>query len=397
MKQIRNALIAYTVIMIAVILVLTVKVKNYSFNMGNVDAYSDEELKIYKAIRDNINTSLDSGKAEVFKWVVIIWLVLFLGGYLLFYLFYRSQIRPIRELEAFATEISKGNLDIALPIRHGNSSDSFVESFDMMREELKNAKEHEMAAEKAKREMVAELSHDLKTPVATIKATCEILEMILAGKLEAMRDNVQKSGGPGDRGSSDEGAELAQAENILEKIGYISAKTETINKLVENVLHANIDDMEEVTVNVTECESGKIRGFFEGMKDYGNIIFDNDIPECLVYMDLLRMEQVIDNVVGNSFKYAGTDIHVAFSLTEIAAAGAGSRFVEITVKDSGPGVPEDELPLITGKYYRGRNSAEKTGYGLGLYLVKTYMEKQGGGMECFNDNGFTVKLYVRKV
>ena len=109
------------------------------------------------------------------------------------------------------------------------------------------------------------------------------------------------------------------------------------------------------------------------------------------------MEQVIDNVVGNSFKYAGTDIHVAFSFTEVAAAGAGRQFVEITVKDSGPGVPEAELPLITGKYYRGRNSAEKTGYGLGLYLVKTYMEKQGGGMECFNDNGFTVKLYVRKV
>ena len=302
--------------------------------------------------------------------------MLFVGGYLLFYLFYRSQIRPIRELEAFATEISKGNLDIALPIRHGNSSDSFVESFDMMREELKNAREREMAAEKAKREMVAELSHDLKTPVATIKATCEVLEMTYRKK-------------------ADDG--LPEAENILEKIGYISAKTETINKLVENVLHANIDDLEEVKVNVTECESVRIRGFFEGLKDYGNIIFDNDIPECLVYMDQLRMEQVIDNVVGNSFKYAGTDIHVSFTLSEIEAEGEDRRFVEITVKDSGPGVTEDELPLIVGKYYRGRNSAEKTGYGLGLYLVKTYMEKQGGGMECFNDNGFTVKLYVRKV
>lgn len=376
MKQIKNALIAYTVIMITAILILAAKVKNYSFNMGNVDAYSDEELKIYKAIRDNISTALESGRTEVLKWLCIVWLVLFLGGYLLFYLFYRSQIRPIRELEAFATEISKGNLDIALPIRQGNSSDSFVESFDMMREELKNAKEREMTAEKAKREMAAELSHDLKTPVATIKATCEVLEMIYRKKAE-------------------DG--LPEADSILEKIGYISNKTETINKLVENVLHANIDDLEEVRINVTECESRRIRGFFEGLKDYGNVIFDNDIPECLVYMDLLRMEQVIDNVVGNSFKYAGTDIHVSFTLSEVAAEGDERQFIEITVKDSGPGVPEDELPLIAEKYYRGKNSSEKAGYGLGLYLVKTYMEKQGGGMECFNDNGFTVKLYVRKV
>ncbi len=376
MKQIKNALIVYTIIMIAAILILIAKVRTYSFNMGNVDAYSDEELRIYKVIRDNVSTALDNGRSEVLKWVFIIWLVLFVGGYLLFYLFYRAQIRPIRELEAFATEISKGNLDIALPIRHGNSSDSFVESFDMMREELKSAKEREMAAEKAKREMVAELSHDLKTPVATIKATCEVLEM-------TYRKNA--------------GNELSENESILEKIGYISTKIETINKLVENVLHANIDDLDEVKVNVTECESGRIRGFFEGLKDYGNIIFDNDIPECLVYMDLLRMEQVIDNVVGNSFKYAGTDIYVAFALSEIATTGNGRQFLEITVKDSGPGVPEDELPLIVGKYYRGKNSAQKAGYGLGLYLVKTYMEKQGGGMECFNDNGFTVKLYVRKV
>ncbi|MBO7354680.1 MAG: HAMP domain-containing histidine kinase [Lachnospiraceae bacterium] len=373
MKQIKNALIAYTVIMLAVFAVLVTIVRNYSFNMGTVDAYSDEELRIYKTIRDNIVASIDAGRAEILKWLCIVWLVLFIGGYLLFYLFYRTQIRPIRELEAFAIEISKGNLDIALPIRHGNGSDSFVESFDMMREELKIAKEREMAAEKAKREMVAELSHDLKTPVATIKATCEVLEMIWQNS-----------------------PRTEQTDSIMEKLGCISAKIETINKLVENVLHANIDDLEEVRVDVTECESGRIRGFFEGVRDYGNIIFDNDIPECLVYMDKLRMEQVIDNVVGNSFKYAGTDIHVSFGLSGIAAAG-GREFVEITVKDSGPGVPEEELPLIVGKYYRGSNSAEKAGYGLGLYLVKTYMEKQGGGMECYNDNGFTVKLYVRKV
>ena len=60
-------------------------------------------------------------------------------------------------------------------------------------------------------------------------------------------------------------------------------------------------------------------------------------------------------------------------------------------------MPEDELPLVIEKYYRGSDSKEKTGYGLGLYLVKWYMEKQGGGMEYYNDNGFVVELLVKKV
>ena len=115
-------------------------------------------------------------------------------------------------------------------------------------------------------------------------------------------------------------------------------------------------------------------------------------------MDKLRMEQVIDNIVGNSYKYAGTDIHVSFSETEdmVLADGKKHRFLRITIKDSGPGVPPEELSLVTEKYYRGQNAKEQSGYGLGMYLVKWYMEKMGGGLEYYNDNGFTVELLVRK-
>ena len=111
------------------------------------------------------------------------------------------------------------------------------------------------------------------------------------------------------------------------------------------------------------------------------------------------MEQVIDNVVGNSNKYAGTDIRVSFSQTEEMPMADGSKagFIKITIKDNGPGVDRDDLPLIAEKYYRGNNASNQTGYGLGMYLVKTYMGKQGGGLEYYNDNGFVVELLLRKV
>ncbi len=93
-------------------------------------------------------------------------------------------------------------------------------------------------------------------------------------------------------------------------------------------------------------------------------------------MDRLRMEQAMDNVVGNSCKYAGTDIHVSFDSYSVetsmsqTAGGMKAEFLRIHIKDEGPG------------FY--------------FYLVKYYMEKQDGGLEYYNDNGFTVELLLRK-
>ena len=200
-------------------------------------------------------------------------------------------------LQRYATDIAKGNLDVALPMQKNSSFVSFIESFDLMREQLKESRQREMEAENAKRQMMAELSHDLKTPIATIQATCEVLQMQILKQKKA-------------------GADTEQIPGLEEKLDIITNKAETINELIQSVLNATIDDLEEVRVNVGEYASPLIEGFVRELTEYGNIIIENAVPECLVYMDKLRMEQVIDNIVGNSYKYAGTDIHVAFSETE---------------------------------------------------------------------------------
>jgi signal transduction histidine kinase len=168
---------------------------------------------------------------------------------------------------------------------------------------------------------------------------------------------------------------------------------------MQTVLHAAIDDLKEVTIKPVEEESMVIEDLFMSLTEYGKIVLDDHIPECLVYMDKLRMEQVIDNIVGNSYKYVGTDIHVSFDETDDIPGpdGKNQRFIKVIIRDEGPGVPEDDLPMIVEKYYRGGNSKEKSGYGLGMYLVNLYMERQGGGMEYYNDKGFVVELMVRKV
>ena len=400
MKKIRKLLIIYTIVMAAALGIMVILWKNMKTIMGSVASYNAEELEIYKKIWNNLNDNIVNGQNLMLKYMVIFWAVLLVLGYTLILIVYRFEIKPVSEMENFASEIAKGNLDVPLPIHKNNMFGNFTESFDIMREELKASKERELEAEKAKREMVAELSHDLKTPVATIRATCEVLDIIYRKNIEKLENELKaKADNFNDTDKEEAEQRLSGLKSNLEKIGYIYNKSDMINELVGSVFRATLDDMQEIKIEPKENESVTIESYFEGLKEYGNIIMDNHIPECLVYMDKLRMEQVIDNIVGNSYKYAGTDIHVSFDETEMVLPGNGNKasFIKITIRDAGPGVSEDDLPLLTEKFHRGSNAADKQGYGLGLYLANHYMEKQGGGMEYYNDNGFVVELLVKKV
>lgn len=317
---------------------------------------------------------------EIKRLVITFWTVILIVGSCFIFLIYFTLIKPVNEMNEFASEIAKGNLDIELPIHKRNLFGTFTESFDMMREALRASREREIESEKARKELVAALSHDIKTPVATIKAACEVLDMQLMKKAE--------EGNP-------------DASNMLDKVQIISSKADLIDGLVSNIFHATLEELEKIEVSVKEENSTLIEEYLGRTENSGNVILENHIPRCLVYLDRIRMEQVIDNIIGNSRKYADTDIRVNFS--EITVEGGKSEnkeagnYIKIKISDNGPGVPEEELPLITEKYYRGSDVRDITGYGLGMYLVKLYMDKQKGGIEYYNDNGFVVELLVKKV
>ena len=393
MKAIRKIIIIYSAFMLAALGVMILLWKNMKEVTNSVASSNEEELALYKKIWNNLNSNLEQGRDMMLKYVIIFWAVLLVIGIIFILVIHHFMIKPVKEMENFASEIAKGNLDVPLPIHRNNLFGSFTESFDIMREELKASKEREFEAEKAKREMVAELSHDLKTPVATIRATCEVLDLKYRKEIEKTEELLKE------KDNKEIEDRLTNLKGNLEKIGYIYKKADTINELVGSVFRATLDDMQEIKIEPKENDSLIIESYFASLKEYGNIILDNHIPECLLIFDKLRMEQVIDNIVGNSYKYAGTDIHVSFAETEMLSTAKGSKniFIKITIRDSGPGVPEEDLPLLTEKFHRGGNAGDKQGYGLGMYLANHYMEKQGGGMEYYNDHGFVVEILVRKV
>lgn len=316
-------------------------------------------VPVGKIIYHRRNAGLETERRQLWHWVLGISLPLAALGYLLLFLLYVSVNRPFRKLEEFAGAVAKGNLDLPLPMDRGHFFGSFTESFDLMREELKLAREREYQANQSKKELVAELSHDIKTPVATIKANCEL------------------------------GLATTKEASSTEKFRVIETKASTIEKLVDNLFHATLDELQVLKVEPVETTSSAILKMLEEMKYYGNIHPEGLLPACLVWMDELRFSQVLDNIVYNSYKYAQTDICVSFR--------DETNGIIIRISDSGEGVPEEELALITQKFFRGSNTHGKTGSGLGLFLANTFMEQMKGGMNFYNDNGFVVELFLRRV
>lgn len=333
---------------------------NDAIATGNVVLdYEKDGVILGKVVWDRENRLQNQWKQQLRKTAMLVCGGVLLGGWLLLAVVYYCFIRPFSTLKAFAAEIAKGNLDFPLPMERGNFFGAFTESFDIMREELRRARENEYLANVSKKELVAELSHDIKTPVSAIKAVCEVLEI------------------------------KEKNEDILEKVGIISSKADTIDRLAGNMFHATLEELEVLKVEPEEERSTLIPDMFKELKYYGDIRLENKIGECLVWMDKLRMEQVIDNIVNNSFKYAKTPVTVCFKDER--------ETIGITIKDKGKGVSAEELPLITEKFFRGSNAAGESGSGLGMYLVKSFMEQMYGTVECFYDEGFGVTLYLKKV
>ena len=268
------------------------------------------------------------------------------GGICLGYVFYlrAAVIKPFEKLKGFASRVAGGNLDIPLEMDKRNLFGAFTESFDIMRAELKKARLAEAQANKSKKELVAKLSHDIKTPVASIKAVSEV--------------------------------GLATAKNNKDKANYtqIIGKADQINTLITNLFTAALEELQQLTVNPEPVESGKVKTMLENA-DYLHRATIPDIPECLVYADGLRLQQVFDNIFANSYKYANTDITVSVGKTD-------KLFVSI--EDCGGGVKQEELSTIKEKYKRGSNCRNIEGAGLGLYISDYFMKEMGGELNIEN-------------
>lgn len=331
----------------------------HSYSNGDTifDYMTDGQLTA-KIVFERKDDTFQRTKRRLMSFAIglILFSVVLVDGVMLF--LYLRILKPFQKMQTFAHRIAVGNLDAPLLMDKHNYFGAFTESFDIMRTELKAAKEGEMQANRSKKELVASLSHDIKTPVATIKALCEVLEIKLQG-------NDQQG-----------------------KIHTIEKKADLIDQLISNLFHATLSELETLKINPKPEPSTLLLEMFQEMDSYGEIHLLNEIPSCLIVCDSLRLNQVIDNILMNSYKYANTRIDVTFreNATELL----------VQIRDYGEGVKKEDLALICEKFYRGENSQGKSGSGLGLFLATQFMNGMQGSLECETEHGFVVTLTLKK-
>jgi len=331
-------------------------VMTFSNNPHTADSISQFNAQLSYALQDmdRVRMVRDSRlRATLYTFVILV----AAASFLLCFYCDRKILAPFRKLKKFARRIAAGNLDTPLEMDSNNLFGAFTESFDIMREELHHSRESERSANQSKKELVASLSHDIKTPVASIKAVTELMLVLSTNEKEKSR------------------------------LHTITSKAEQIDALITNMFHATLEELEALSVTQEEVASTQISAIIKSA-DYNMRVTDFTIPDCLLLADALRLQQVFDNIISNSYKYAVTDICIS--------SFYDAEFLSIEIRDFGTGVPEEDLPLVTGKFYRGSNAHGAEGHGIGLYISRYFMQQMGGELECKNvPGGFVVRVSVR--
>ena len=282
-------------------------------------------------------------------------------------------ITPFRKMQDFAGKVAEGRFDEPLAMDRDNLFGAFSESFDIMREELSASKQRELELQKKERELVASLSHDLKTPVTGIKLAAELLQMRFSVKAENADSDITFC--------------RDEIKSMNESVDGILQKSEQINALVSDLFTSTLDDLGEFKVNCRDEDSGVLADIVKSCDDKHYAVI-GELPQVIVRIDRKRMAQVIGNIISNSYKYADTAINVDFKLS--------NGFLEMRLQDHGQGVPSDEIELITNKFYRGKAWADsgKDGNGLGLYIAKMLMKKMNGDLTAESDGGLAITLII---
>jgi K+-sensing histidine kinase KdpD len=172
-----------------------------------------------------------------------------------------------------------------------------------------------------------------------------------------------------------------------QKLQVVQEKTEQIQTVLADLFNAAVEEKESLDITLEPINSAQLIELIKS-SDYQDMINIREIPNCILQADLLRLAQVIDNIVSNSYKYAETAIDVS--------AYVNANGLAVIFRDYGPGVRPNELPLVYSKYFRGKNVKDKNGYGLGLYLAQILMKAMGGELTCFNATpGFAVEVCLK--
>lgn len=277
-------------------------------------------------------------------------------------------VKPFSDVSSLPKELAKGNLSVPIKEEKSKILGKFLWGMDMLREKLEQDKVTELELVREKKTLILSLSHDIKTPLSAI----ELYTKALSNHLYDDEEKRQQA------------------------ITGISNNTELIRRYVDEISKASREDFLKLEVTcgefyLTALMNHILDYYKDKMKQIHTEFIIDEVEDCLLYGDFDRSVEVIQNICENAIKYGdGKWIHLSFSEEE------GCKL--ITVENSGCSLKEEELTNIFDSFYRGSNSEDVQGSGLGLYICKELLHKMDG--EVFGkiyDNVFAITVVMRKM
>ncbi|PYI55816.1 sensor histidine kinase [Paenibacillus flagellatus] len=299
--------------------------------------------------------------------------VMLVGANVLLYLFVtRRVIRPLHKLRASAARIEEGDLDFRIePTGSRDEIGQLILQFEHMRRKLQQSVELQLQYEANRKELLSNISHDLKTPVTTIK-----------GYVEGIRDGVPNT-----------------PEKMDKYVETIYAKTVAMDRLIDELFLYSKLDLNKVPFELVKLDA---RRFVDDI--VGELRFDLERhgfridwhggqgEPVWVRLDPDKMKRAIANIVDNSVKFADkAEKRLSFALA------ADSDRVTLEIADNGPGVAPEAIRSVFDRFYRAEPSrnARTGGSGLGLAIAKQIVEGHGGEIALASTPGEGTRVAIK--
>lgn len=282
---------------------------------------------------------------------------------------YRSIATPLVKLRKATRNIKDGNLDFVLDVEGTDEFSELCRDFEEMRRRLKESAEEKIILDKENKELISNISHDLKTPITAVKGYVE-------GIMDGVADTPEKM----DRYVRTIYNKTNEMDHLINELTFYS-KIDT-NRIPYTFSKLNVEDYfsdcaEEIGL---ELETRGIQ------LCYANYV-DRSVQ---VIADGEQIRRVIHNIIGNAIKY----MDKAKGVIQIRVKDVGD-FVQVEIEDNGKGIASKDLAYIFDRFYRtdvSRNSS-KGGSGIGLSIVKKIMEDHGGKVWATSREGIGTIMY----
>ncbi len=282
---------------------------------------------------------------------------------------YRSIAAPLVKLKKATQNIKEGNLDFVLDVEGNDEFSDLCQDFEEMRIRLKESAEEKLVMDKENKELISNISHDLKTPITAVKGYVE-------GIMDGVADTPEKM----DRYVRTIYNKTNEMDHLINELTFYS-KIDT-NRIPYTFSKLNV----EAYFNDCAEELGLEMGTRGIELVYANYV-DSDV---IVIADGEQIRRVIHNIVSNSVKY----MDKKKGIIQMRIKDVGD-FIQVEIEDNGKGIGAKDLTCIFDRFYRtdvSRNSS-KGGSGIGLSIVKKILEDHGGKVWATSRLGIGTIMY----